>query len=629
VRGIILTILILGLFGVPDFFSKSYANAVGDSRGNYVFQDYVNSEVNKYIEEVLTLNPRDFNISLQVENDILHNSRVFENFESEVLVQMMHGFLRESYGNVLEVGEAGSGKTTDLRKLALFFSYGAVPPDVREKLQMDNPMLKQFYGSRIGKTQVIDVSIDLINRDNTLPGKAFASQDERMKQIIKELFSRARDDFHKTGLRTLFVFDEVGTYPDLVQQTLKKPLDKTGYKNIADEFESTQDTGISALAITTYSEIQQLIKADTAVQRRYFIIYRKNMSDEKAFSILADKANRLKGKFGELEVSEDALRYLVKMNEFFNSPPQVAPGSTNNALDDLVNWFIFNRSKNGAIKKVTLLDAQAWFARRIGFSDDWLPGPNGEPPLRNLADQLKEELKGQDRVAEQMARPIEAFVRLGTLPPIILLMGGTAVGKNTVIRALNKVLFRNPNDNFRYSIGGDSGYSFRELFQGSESRGSNPGAMPLVVDALESGSGLGVLNLDEGADAPSRFYSELKVLVEKRKVEPVGRDRRVRNWFLPIVISGQWGEHLTEGYHTDEEIQKRYLSMTQKELDDALLYPPNADPGYGAVPRAFIQRVKKAGAIIFMPPTPKANYPAIVHDIYVKEFVNEMKGRII
>jgi hypothetical protein len=639
-KGTILIVLALSLLGASSFANnhdkkeeaqppaKPVPRTVNDGTKTYVIPDYLNTEVNKYIKDVLSQDPQEFNISLKHEKDIVDNKKVFENFETDVLVKMMHGFLRESYGNVLETGEAGSGKTSDLQKMVLFFSYGSVPEEVRKELQMDNPMLKQFYDSRIGHTQVIDVSIELISQDNTPLKKAFPSQDERMKQVIKALFVKAREDFLKTGLRTLFVFDEVGTYPELVQQTLKKPLDKTGYKNIASEFELKQDTGVSALALTTYWEARALIRADSAVERRYFIIPRKNITDEKAFLILKDKAERLKGKFDGINVSEEALQYIVAMNEYLNSPPQAMPASTNNGLDELVNWFIFSRSKNGTVKDVSLSDAQAWFMNKLGFSDAWLPGPNGEPPFHDLAARLKAKVKDQDEAMDQIALAMEAWARLdfGGPPPVILLLGGTASGKNTAIRALNEVLFNNPNDNLRFSIGGKSGYTYRQLFQGSEANGSNLGAAPLLLQALESGNGLGVINLDEGADAPSIFYSEVKVIIEKGQMEPIGFDRRVRNLFLPIVISGQWGEHLFAGLKTDAEIRDRIKSLTQDEIDKALLHPGGPE-GYGAVPVAFIQRVKKSGAIILMPPTPKASYQSIVEDIYIKEFVAEMKTK--
>ena len=127
------------------------------------------------------------------------------------------------------------------------------------------------------------------------------------------------------------------------------------------------------------------------------------------------------------------------MKSILNWPPQAAPGSVIQALHDLVGWKMQHISDdNDTIK---LRDAQQFLKGRLGLTDIWFEGPNGEPPFFKFYERVQQYVIGNEHILRPMCATIAAWVRNGGELPVFFLGGETGSGKDTIFAALNMVMF--------------------------------------------------------------------------------------------------------------------------------------------------------------------------------------------
>ncbi len=594
-------------------------------------QKYHSSEVNKYISEVLKADPEPFNLSYRDRELVSYADSFFDkadsaNQDARVIQEIAQNMMLSEYGNVSITAKAGRGKSHLIPMINMVFAYGAMPEHVKKILQLDNPILKKFYDEYLGNTQIIYVSSSLVGKDNTAKGEAFAKADERMKQVVAGLYAAAeKDGKSERHLKTFFMFDEVALLTKGTLQSMKVPLDKSGFKDPKNELQRKLDSGTHTIAMTTPGEREEMIRGDTALERRMPAIRWRDMNEEQAMSVLKDFSLELKAKWG-VDVDDEALGYLISLNNYIYSQPMAMPASVKRALENLVIWFGFNGSENGKRTRITLLDSQKWFIKQVGLSEKWLPGPNGEPPLYKMSENIEKEYIGDKSDIRSYCRPLEVYGRLGNPGrfPTLFFGGKSGVGKNTVIEAIYNFLYDTTGAHQHYSIGASTGKSFEELFEGTRPSGDSPGKLPLIIQNRENGNAPVGLVLDEGLDAPSKVFDDLKVFAESGIVQPVSKDNNLRFWMHPVAILGQWGQEKFEDL-TDEEIAAKRKAMTQKEIDEAFTNPKNAKEGRGVVSQAFLDRAKVNGGVFIVPPTPKSRYIEIVNLHAAKIIVEQKK----
>ncbi|MBI3544708.1 MAG: ATP-dependent Clp protease ATP-binding subunit, partial [Deltaproteobacteria bacterium] len=590
------------------------------------------SLVDQYLMDNLGLeDPSEYNMSLALKKrleKLPEESRanldwIFSPQSAPLIGEIFRTLGLTEYNNPMVLGPAGVGKTFLIDQLVALFTMKAVPEFLKAELGVGSERFKVLREAFLGNVDIVIVNNNLLSIDNTPPGKAFAKAESRMSTLLTEIFTAANKEFQRTdssgkrvGRYTFFVFDEVATLPELVQPILKKVLDRSGFRDPNNAERASSESGFAIIAMTTPEEANAMIKGDSAVQRRYVRLNAVEPTEEEGFNIIRRKSTKEWEPLYGMKVTDDALRFLVRMRKVMDSPPLAMPGSILRAANKL---FTSGIEGSGAGFALDLPDAQKFVTRKFGLTDIWFEGPNGEPPFHDLAARVKQHVVGQDEVVDKIADRIASWARLGFGEdvPVFFLGGSSGSGKDTLLKAFSKVLFGHDGSHLMFSIAGLGNGGMSTLIDG---RGD--GEPGLLLQALEGGKHNGFVTLNEGKDAQSSVFEMLKVLVEKMEIHPKGKDVRVRPINLPIFILGQWGEELFDG-KTDAEIEKIYGSLTQQLMEQKFLEGKEGR-GFGAVSRALLDRAKKTGGIFMLRPVAKALYGEIV-----RYSIEQMKSKML
>jgi DNA polymerase III delta prime subunit len=563
----------------------------------------------------------------------------FSNHSYPTIDKVLRALGRSNYNNAILLGPAGVGKTFTIEQLVALLSFGVAPEELSSLLGLDDvddsPFIKQFVESYVGNVQVYKVNDSLLTYDNTPPQKAFAKADMRMKKILNDIFIAAEEDFQKSGRRTIFVFEEVATLPELVQSTLKSLLDKTGFKDPSNLLSKGSEIGVSVISNTTPDEYRKMVRGDSAIERRYEPVFLLEPDETEAVRILQKARPAYELRFN-LGIPDEILEYLVVMRKFFNNPPQAMPASILNAMNDIYIWA--SNAKNRPDpnqKEITLDDAYHFMVEKAGLPKEvWIPkaskagqpGLEWLPPLFGLEDKVRKHLVGSEIVdkngiIDRMVRRLKTGRSTGFREtPVYFVMGPPGSGKDTIAKAINQEMFGHDGRHLMFSVAGNQGAQFSAIFEGAPRGSSSDSESPLLLQALESGPHHGVIVLNEAKDLPSEEFDRLKTIVETGEIRPKGLDSRMRPLGLnPIFIMGQWGEELFEG-KSDDEVRKIYESLTEKQLIDILIAGKEKGK-FGAVPASLVQRALRTGGIFLLPPVPKDRYVEIVRKdlISIKE----------
>ncbi len=529
------------------------------------------------------------------------------------IVEIFRALTRTQYANAMVLGPAGVGKTFLLDQLTAFYSLGIYPDSLKKALGFEPEQagqgspFKLLQDAFIGNTHIVLIDSALLSADNSKPGQPWNSEDARMRSVLAGLFQAAKQEFLENHHRTIFVVDEAAILKPLVQEALKKPLDATGFHNPSDAFWSVKDAGYHVLPITTPDEKRKMVKGDPAIERRYKTVLLKEPDEEEAFRIVSQKAeSEWTGLYG-LKIQPEAIEYLIHQRKLLNNPPLAMPACVLDATNDLFTWKMANPGSNP--QEIDLKDAQTFFIQRAGLSPIWLEGPNGEPPLTGLAEEVKKYCVGQDDVIEKIADRIQAWARLGGKLPVFLLGGPSGSGKDTLVEAFNRALFGHDGRHLVFSIGGAKGFSINALFEGPPVGNHSDEEIPVIIKRQENGPPNGLIALNEGKDAPSEELEKLKVPLEYGEIRPNGKDSRVRLLHFPIFVLGQWGEERYDGVTDAREIARIRGSLTQQQIDEDFLKGNGGDRG--AFSKALLDRAQRTGGVFELAPVPHELYPAI------------------
>lgn len=592
---------------------EDYSTTYNVSNGNLV---------DRYLSQKLKVEDlAKFNYTLRFEKVKEHFNQYFSDKIAPVFKELLAAFSRSRYPHAIMLAPAGSGKSFLIDPVTAVFSYGLVPDNVTQHIGKKNPKFEVLQKEFIGKMNVVLINTELLALNPAGEDEPFSREETRMQLILSGLFDAARKEFHRKngqgeriGRRTLFILDEVATFPPLVQDALKKQLDNTGFQNPNDAFRSQLDAGFSVLAMTTLDEYKKMVRGDSAVQRRYKTITLQEFTEGEALSLLIDEAHRLQQTY-RMEVDVEALSFIIRMRHLLDFPPVAMPASVLTALDDLFLSFLDSEEPK---ERITLKDAQEFVIKRAGLTDVWLEGPNGEPPFHNLAERVKKKAIGQDAVVDAIADIYKAWARLGfgVEAPVVIVGGPSESGKNTVTKAFSEELFSHTSKDLHFSIGGIGGFGIEALIEGPPLGNHSDQELPLILKRMEGGQSSGILVFDEGRDAPSVELTKLKVFIEDQEIRPRGRDARPRPLRYPIMILGQWGEEFFQG-KTEAQARKAYERLSQNEIDQFFL-KPSGSGNTGAISYALLQRAKKTGGVFLLAPVPKNDYAKIVEIQFAK-----------
>ncbi len=568
----------------------------------------------------------------EIEKTILDlGQRAFSTTSAKTIGQIFRALGRTEYSNAIVLGEAGVGKSFLIQQLVALYSLGILPEFLKPEVG-DGKSFQILREAFLGKTDIYLVNLDLLSKDHTKPGQPWATEEVRMRTNITALFNAAKREFKKKdsagngiGRRSIFIIDEAATLPDLVQVTLKKILDQTGFKNPNDPILSTKDSGFNVIALTTPNEYREMVKGDSAVERRYSKVLIQEVSEAEALQIVKNKSVEWSDLYG-LKIEDEAIKTIIRMRRLLQSPPLAMPDSVLKATNDLFLWR--DKTHAASTGQISAQDARVYLIESLGLTESWFEGPNGEPPFFDLAEKVKKRLVMHDEpelnhTDDSIIFRIQTWGRLGfgRDVPVFFVGGPTASGKDTLFEAINYVLFGNSGKHLMFSLATTEGFGINAIIEGPPLGNHSDGSHPLLVQQLESGRGRGMIAFNEGKDAASEELEKLKVFIEAGEITPRGRDSRVRPLHFPIFVMGQWGEEAFQNedgsLKSDEEIKEIVAKMTQAQIEAYFL--DGGKPGKGKVSRALLDRAKSTGGVYIKTPVAKKDLPRIV----------EMKKQII
>lgn len=551
--------------------------------------------------------------------------KLFSKQSAKTIEKLILTLGRSEYNNSMLIGPAGVGKTFLIHQLVAILSYGVTPEYLNAPLGIENPsspFLNQLREAYFGKTQIVSIDYDLLSRDNTRSGQAFAKSDVRMRSLLIDIVNAAKQDFLENKTRTVFILEEVATLPELVQQTLKSLLDETGFKtDSSDTIEKGAEIGFSVIGVTTPGEYREMIGNDSAVERRYEHAFIFEPTEAEALEILMGKRDQWSKRYG-LNIEEDVLSYLISMRKFFSNPPLAMPHSVLKVVDGLLLWCS-NPSHRRNGDNITMDEAYEYLVRQAHLPlHTWLP-QDDRAPLHNLAERVKTHVVGHDEIIEQIARRLKTGRVNGFRDfPVFIIMGPSGSGKDTLLRAFNLEMFGHDGHHLKFDVARSHSQGLRAILEG----GTTPeGELPLLLSAMNEVSPNGIIGLNEIKDLPSQEFDRLKSLMESGIIQPRGHDKRSRPLGLNgLFLMGQYGEELFVG-KSEKEIQDILENLTEEKLID-ILEAGSKDGKAGAIPYAVIQRAIRSGGIFILPPLPTHRYQEIVQ-LSLKSIIQDLKVR--
>jgi hypothetical protein len=530
----------------------------------------------------------------------------------DALEKIITNLGRREYPNSMLIGPAGAGKSFLIKQLVTVLSFGVFPDYLEKPLgvtESNSQFLTNIRNEYFNKTQIVSIDYDLLSRDNTRAGQAFAKADVRMRSILSDFVIAAKKDFTESGIRTLFILEEVAHLPELVQTTLKKILDDTGFKaGTTNLLEKGSEAGFSFIGVTTKGEYRKMIGGDSAVQRRYKVVNLVEPTDTQAFAIMRSKRDEWFNTHG-LIINDATIAYIISMRPFFNNPPLAMPDSVLSLANDLLAWYADPiRRKHG--NEITTEEAYDYLINHARLPvETWLPHA-GKPPLSDLAERVKKRVVGHEAEIDQIAQGLKRGRATGFREfPVFILMGPSGSGKDSILRAFNIEMFGHDGSHLNFNLAGVNGTGLRSILEG----GVTPdGEAPLLVSAMDEGpSSNGIIGFNEVKDLPSAEFSRLKAVIEEGVIRPRGKDLRDRPFGInALFLIGQYGEEMFEG-KTEAQIQQIMKNLTQDQLIE-ILQKGSADGKTGAIPYAVIQRAVASGGLIMLRPVAKSGYKDIV-----------------
>jgi MoxR-like ATPase len=571
--------------------------------------------VNLYIRENLHVdNVSKFNLSLFYAPAKEQFEKVFSPSDVDALNGILRGVLKESEANVWVTGPSGIGKSYLTKQLIGMFSFGIVPEFLKPVIGFENPFFKAHLNEFLGNTDIIQVNTMLLARNPNLPHEPFDSEPVRILKVMEGLLDAATREYRRVdsggkriGRRTIFLMDEFATYSEDFHKMMLTRLELAGFKNQDDPIAQLEETGYNVIAMSTDAGYDSSVGRLPDLQRRFFREKRMEKSKEEIILILENEAKKLADTHNGLTVESSVLEYMIRVSKRLHVPELAMPAGGKKMLQELYN-SMNNKNIDPSNPVITLREAQIYIVERMKLAPVFLPGPNGELPLYDLANQVKKLQVGQDEAVENIADLISSWWNYGGEIPLLFLPGPTGTGKDTLHSSFSQVMFKNSGRHFMVSIAGVKGYEIESLFKGPPRGNHSDGLMPVIQERLHR-FGPGMPFLNETAEASKFETDKLKSFSDNPAFMAEGPNAMYEELSWPMWFAGQQTEELLAGLFGND-LQERYDSLTQADIENAILHRPGSN-GVGEFSQAFLTRILERGGIFMLRPHKVENFPKI------------------
>ncbi|AEJ61170.1 ATP-dependent Clp protease, ATP-binding subunit clpA [Spirochaeta thermophila DSM 6578] len=325
----------------------------------------------------------------------------------DLLERTIQVLCRRFKNNPLHVGEAGVGKTALTEGLALRIAEGTVPE-----------ILKGY------KIYALDMGA-------LIAGTRFRGDfEERLKAVIKALLAEERAILFIDEIHTI-VGAGATTGGALDASNILKPVLASGR--------------IRCIGSTTYEEYRKFLEKDRALARRFQKIDVPEPTPEETLEILMGITDRYET-YHNVRYSREALEAAVRLStEYITDRHQ--PDKAIDVIDEIGAYIRMRTYREGVEAgepvEVTVHDVER-VVSRIARIPERTVSTSERERLRNLEQELKARLFGQDEAVEAVVQAIKraraGFRRPDKPVASFLFVGPTGVGKTELARSLADIM---------------------------------------------------------------------------------------------------------------------------------------------------------------------------------------------
>ncbi|MCC6276648.1 MAG: AAA family ATPase [Oligoflexia bacterium] len=475
--------------------------------------------------------------------------------------------------NPMLVGPAGVGKTSVVELLAQMIVDGKYPQTDAFKSQLEN-------------AEIIVTSPAVLSSLAQIPTPANEAR-------VVEIFLEAIGDFEKwyrekNNGRTkpiIIYIDEIHTLTQGQAEALKPFLD-------------SEQSGIRLIGSSTSKEYRLAFKNNEAILRRFEEVGVEEFNPTQTAELLKKSWIPKITEAYNVIITEDALVAAIRVAPFLK-PDNARPDGPFKVLQDLA--IRSNRLNKGAQAIITDTEVYALAKEITGLPADPQNGKAFDTYLKELREKLNSQVAGQERMVN---RVIDHFGRLlmseSTKPKVLVLMGGTGVGKTLIGTKIAEQAYGNQNRFFEI----DGTKYMNDSFSLTDLLGSPPGYV-----GSEKGSGA----LIEWLDDPARGkFGGVILINEAEKMSPSAL-KRFMEFFDRGVITGGDGKVRRTNKHmivltsnrgstsifpsgitswTEEEIAKRTEGLTSEALKQYFTQSQGANDKF-ILPPELVGRVEE------------------------------------
>lgn len=476
------------------------------------FDDFTSGKATQWHKHVTDLN------HLRIEK---HNAIIGRNAE---MAQMAQVLCRRDKNNALIVGESGVGKSAIVK--GFIASLDRFPP-------------------KISNLPAFELSIANILANAQYQG----DMEQRITSVMNGIKSIGGG---------IIVIDDIHTLAG-------SKGDANGSRDLTGVLlPYLDDEQLRFIGITTFEEITRHLDSHTRFLRRFRHIDIDEPSQQEAIEIL-NGVKRQYEKYHDLRVAPGVVERAVKLGKRFLSN-RALPDSAIDILDEAGAYRELNPLK-GYKKQVIHPDLIDSIVARMGKIETKIIDDNDTAPLRNLGDNLRQRIFGQDEAINQVVEAV-LTARAGLTDDHkpqanLLFVGPTGVGKTEVARVLAEELgvTLHKFDMSEYS----ESYSVSKLI------GSSPGYVGYeeggrLTEAVRKNPHC-VLLLDEIEKAHEKVFDSLLQVMDYATLTD-SRGRKVDFTHAIIIMTSNSGAQFAKqagiGFGSTVTMGKAMLSEVKK-----------------------------------------------------------------
>ncbi|ETO91505.1 MAG: ATP-dependent Clp protease ATP-binding subunit clpA [Candidatus Xenolissoclinum pacificiensis L6] len=379
-----------------------------------IFYTFLEDEMKEYNYEIIENHAEDKNILLNEycvnlnENAKKGKIDVVVSREEEI-ERTIDILARRSKNNPLYVGDPGVGKTAIVEGLAHRIVNGTVPYFLLDKI---------IYALDIG---------------SLIAGTRYRGDfEERIKNVIKEISNDSTAILFIDEIHTLIGAGATNNGTVDAGNLLKPILTKGGFR---------------CIGATTYSEFNSTFNKDTALSRRFQVIFVKPTEPEDTIKILS-VAKTPYERYHRVAYSQGAIRQIVLLSHRYITN-KVLPDKAIDIMDEAGAYFNIRynfKKKNHHLLKpkvVTASDIRKIVSRSTGIPVDDFTRSNYDI-VAELKNRLNQNILGQSHVIDEITRNLQFMlsdIHDFTQPTgAFLFIGPTGVGKTETAKIMAEVL---------------------------------------------------------------------------------------------------------------------------------------------------------------------------------------------